>query len=166
MCSIHANSAREALVKLCTLPLLAGENISASFVIPTVATSVDLIVHTATDHLGQRRVREIIGIPGRVEGDVIETADIFTSQGDRLVRAKGYPPYPDRFVRLGLDLAALLAAGPEAGRQWGVVEALAAQMTVRGRWLWVDPERWRKREHGLIGRWLEVRTTCRPTTPD
>jgi pilus assembly protein CpaF len=28
MCTIHANSAREALVKLCTLPLLAGENIS------------------------------------------------------------------------------------------------------------------------------------------
>lgn len=27
MCTIHANSAREALVKMCTLPLLAGENI-------------------------------------------------------------------------------------------------------------------------------------------
>jgi len=115
MCSIHANSAREALVKLCTLPLLAGENISASFVIPTVATSVDLIVHTATDHLGQRRVREIVGIPGRVEGDVIETADIFTTEGDRLVRAEGYPPHPDRFARLGLDLAGLLAAGSDRG---------------------------------------------------
>ncbi len=28
MATVHANSAREALVKLCTLPLLAGENIS------------------------------------------------------------------------------------------------------------------------------------------
>jgi len=28
MASLHANSAREALVKMCTLPLLAGENIS------------------------------------------------------------------------------------------------------------------------------------------
>ena len=37
MCTIHANSAREALVKMCTLPLLAGENISARFVVPTVA---------------------------------------------------------------------------------------------------------------------------------
>lgn len=27
MCTIHANSAREALVKMCTLPLLAGDNI-------------------------------------------------------------------------------------------------------------------------------------------
>jgi pilus assembly protein CpaF len=33
MCTIHANSAREALVKTCTLPLLAGENISARFVV-------------------------------------------------------------------------------------------------------------------------------------
>jgi hypothetical protein len=35
MASLHANSAREALVKLCTLPLLAGENISARFVVAT-----------------------------------------------------------------------------------------------------------------------------------
>ena len=39
MCTMHANSAREALVKMCTLPLLAGENISARFVVPTVAAS-------------------------------------------------------------------------------------------------------------------------------
>ena len=39
MCTLHANSAREALVKMCTLPLLAGDNISARFVVPTVATS-------------------------------------------------------------------------------------------------------------------------------
>ncbi|WP_245154848.1 ATPase, T2SS/T4P/T4SS family [Nocardioides sp. 1609] len=35
MCTLHANSAREALVKMCTLPLLAGENISARFVVPS-----------------------------------------------------------------------------------------------------------------------------------
>ena len=38
MCTLHANSAREALVKMCTLPLLAGDNISARFVVPTVAS--------------------------------------------------------------------------------------------------------------------------------
>lgn len=43
MCTIHANSAREALVKMCTLPLLAGENISARFVVPR------------SDHLGVHR---------------------------------------------------------------------------------------------------------------
>ena len=77
---MHANSAREALVKMCTLPLLAGENVSAAFVVPTVAASVDLVVHLGLDANGQRRVREIVGVTGRVEGDVIETSDIFTLQ--------------------------------------------------------------------------------------
>src|SRR6478672_2095838 len=77
MCTIHANSAREALVKMCTLPLLAGENISARFVVPTVASSVDLVVHLGIDHLGVRRVNEIGGVPGRAEADVIETEPIF-----------------------------------------------------------------------------------------
>ena len=113
MCSIHANSAREAVVKLCTLPLLAGENIGTSFVVPTVAASVDLIVHTGTDQHGQRRVREIVAVPGRVEGEVVETSDIFTTRDDRLVRADGYPPHPERFRRLGIELATLLRA-PDA----------------------------------------------------
>ncbi len=42
MCTIHANSAREAVTKMCTLPLLAGENIGSRFVVPTVAGCVDL----------------------------------------------------------------------------------------------------------------------------
>jgi pilus assembly protein CpaF len=109
MCSIHANSAREAITKLCTLPLLAGENVSHSFVVPTVAGSVDLVVHTARDAQGHRRVREVVGVPGRVEGDAIETADIFVTRADRLVRAEGWPPHADRFIRAGFDLAELLA---------------------------------------------------------
>ncbi|MGH3331184.1 MAG: CpaF family protein, partial [Nocardioidaceae bacterium] len=72
MASLHANSAREALTKMCTLPLLAGENISARFVVPTVASSVDLVVHLGIDNGGARRVNEIVAVPGRVEGDVIE----------------------------------------------------------------------------------------------
>ena len=49
MCSVHANSAREAVIKLCTLPLLAGENVTAAFVVPTVATSIDLVVQVGID---------------------------------------------------------------------------------------------------------------------
>jgi pilus assembly protein CpaF len=39
MCTLHANSAREALVKMCTLPLLAGENVTAALVSPHVLCS-------------------------------------------------------------------------------------------------------------------------------
>jgi pilus assembly protein CpaF len=109
MCSLHANSAREAITKLCTLPLLAGENVSHTFVVPTVASSVDLVVHLAKEADGRRGVTEIVGVTGRTEGDVIETSQIFRRYGDSLVRADGYPPHPDRFARSGYDLPTLLA---------------------------------------------------------
>ncbi|WP_037362232.1 CpaF family protein [Nakamurella lactea] len=112
MCSVHANSAREAVVKLCTLPLLAGENVTDAFVVPTVAASVDLVVQLGIEPDGSRRIREIVALPGRVEAGVIETADIFTTEDGTLVRAQGFPPHQDRFVRYGIDLPALLA-GPE-----------------------------------------------------
>ncbi|HWJ85039.1 MAG TPA: ATPase, T2SS/T4P/T4SS family [Cellulomonas sp.] len=108
MATIHANSAREALTKLCTLPLLAGENISDRFVVPTVASAVDLVVHLDLDAAGRRRVREIVAVPGRVEQGVVETADVFTTRAERLVRADGFPPHVERFARHGIDLAALL----------------------------------------------------------
>jgi pilus assembly protein CpaF len=108
MGTIHANSAREAITKMCTLPLLAGENISSRFVVPTVAGCIDIVVHTAVEHDGSRRVREVVAVPGRVEGDVVEMEPIFVRQGDRMVRADGYPPRPESFARAGYDLAELL----------------------------------------------------------
>ncbi|WP_106275887.1 CpaF family protein [Geodermatophilus tzadiensis] len=110
MCTLHANSAREAVVKMCTLPLLAGDNIGHAFVVPTVAASVDLVVHVATEHSGQRRVREVVAVPGRAEDGVVELADVFTTREGRLVRAEGFPPHPERFTAAGFDLSALLQA--------------------------------------------------------
>jgi pilus assembly protein CpaF len=109
MCTIHANSAREAITKMCTLPLLAGENIGSRFVVPTVAGAVDIVVHTQLIESGRRRVREICAVPGRVEGDVVELEPIFILRNERLIRADGYPPHPDRFERIGYDLSRLLA---------------------------------------------------------
>ena len=108
MASLHANSAREALVKMCTLPLLAGENIGARFVVPTVASSVDLVVHLGMDRHGVRRVNEIVAVPGRAEGDTIETETVFKRSGEDLVRATGLPPRPERFERIGVDVHHLL----------------------------------------------------------
>jgi pilus assembly protein CpaF len=107
LCTVHANSAREALLKVCTLPLLAG-GISPGFVTPTVAGCLDLVVHLAADADGRRRVREIVGVPGRVEGGVIETSEVFGTHEGRLVRRAGAPPRAERFERLGLDLRRLL----------------------------------------------------------
>ena len=118
MSSIHANSAREAVTKLCTLPLLAGENIGSRFVVPTVAGCVDIVVHIATERDGTRRVREVVGVPGRVESDLVELEPIFGRQATQLMRADGYPPHAERFADAGYDLADLLGgsrAAPAAG---------------------------------------------------
>jgi pilus assembly protein CpaF len=112
MCTIHANSAREALVKVCTLPLLAGENISARFVVPTVAASVDLVVHLGVDQHGVRRVNEIVGVPGRVENDVIETEPLFETRGGDLRRTRGMPPRVELYERAGIDVHRLLTEDP------------------------------------------------------
>lgn len=111
MATLHANSAREAVVKMCTLPLLAGENVSSRFVVPTVASSIDLVIHTALERDGVRRVREIAAIPGRCEGDVVEMADIFVRRGGELQRADGFPPHIERFDAAGYRLPELLAKG-------------------------------------------------------
>ena len=109
MSTLHANSAREAVVKICTLPLLAGENVSAAFVVPTVAGAVDLVVHLDLDRDGHRTVREIAALSGRVENGVIELADVFhRDDAGRLVRGPGTPPGADRFLRVGHDLVSLL----------------------------------------------------------
>jgi pilus assembly protein CpaF len=90
--------------------LLAGENVSHNFVVPTVASSVDLVVHIARDARGHRRVREIVAVPGRVEGDIVETADVFVTRDDRLLRADGWPPHGERFHAAGFELTELLGS--------------------------------------------------------
>lgn len=109
MASVHANSAREAVTKLCTLPLLAGANIAADFVVPTVAGCVDLVIHLRTEANGQRRISEISAVSGRVEQGVIEMAPIFESRDGQLFRADGFPPHEQRFANAGFDLAAILS---------------------------------------------------------
>ena len=64
LCTIHANSTLDALLKLCTLPLLAGGNISSEFVRPTVSTCIDLVVHCTLNAEGERRVSEIRRVTG------------------------------------------------------------------------------------------------------
>ena len=111
--TLHANSAREALTKLCTLPLLAGPNVTAGFVVPAVAGAIDLVVHLELDARLRRRTREIVAVTGRVEEGTVETEDLFRRVGPDLVRADGFPPHRERFERIGVDVVALLGNGRE-----------------------------------------------------
>ena len=110
MGTIHANSARAAITKISTLPLLAGSNISSAFVVPTVAVSLDVVVHLRRDPSGIRRVSEICAVPGGVEGDVVELDTIFHSPRGQLVRGQGFGHLGERFAAVGRDLHAILEA--------------------------------------------------------
>jgi len=88
---------------------LAGENISARFVVPTVAASVDLVVHLGMDPHGRRHVNEIVAVSGRVENDVIETEPVFERERSGLVATGGRPPRLERFAQIGVDVYAVLA---------------------------------------------------------
>jgi pilus assembly protein CpaF len=107
MTSIHANSAPEALTKLTTLPLLAGENVTHAFVVPTVAASIDLIVHLSNER-GVRRTQHILGVSGRVESSVIETVSLFERRGAALRWTGHRPPKQERFDAAGIRLEAML----------------------------------------------------------
>jgi pilus assembly protein CpaF len=95
--------------------MLAGENISARFVVPTVGASVDLVVHLGIDEHGVRRVNEVVAVPGRVENDIIETEPIFVREGTELRRTGGMPPRVERFTRLGIDVHGILTGTSRGG---------------------------------------------------
>ena len=111
MCSIHANSARDALAKLSTLPLLAGRNIDSSFVLPTVAGCIDIVVHCEIDRHGRRRVTEIIAPSGQLAGSTIEASPLFLSPHGHLEPTGSHPTKLAKFRAAGVDPAAVLRQG-------------------------------------------------------
>lgn len=108
MCTLHANSAREALAKLSTLPLLAGRNIDADFIVPTIAASLDLVVHLERRADGRRQVASIIAPTGASTGRMIEAATIFERRGGVLEATGSHPPRSAKLAAAGLDVGALL----------------------------------------------------------
>ena len=109
MSSIHANSARDALSKLSTLPLLAGRNIDSGFVVPTVAGCIDVVVHCEIRG-GRRRVIEIVSPSGNVTGSVIEASTIFAQRNGALEPTGGFPTRTAKFRAAGFDPASVLAS--------------------------------------------------------
>lgn len=72
MATIHSNSVHETILKLCTLPLLAGPNVTAEFVSQTVAASVDLVIHVVRLANGKRKVQSIAALTGTLKAGLPE----------------------------------------------------------------------------------------------
>ena len=105
MGTLHANSPRDAIIKLQTLPLLAGENISHKFIAPTVTSAIDVIVHTTLDAEGKRRINEVAAVTGRYENDRAEIEMLWKWDGSQYQRGVGSLPNPDRFNAIGAPLS-------------------------------------------------------------
>jgi len=106
MTSVHANSAREAIRKLTTLPLLAGENLDRRFVASTVASCVELVVFCERRADG-RRISEIVSVGDQIGADAPTLGPIFERRGGALVWT-GERPSAERYERAGIDLGAVL----------------------------------------------------------
>jgi pilus assembly protein CpaF len=105
---VHANSAREALRKLTTLPLLAGENLDRRFVASTVAACVDLVVFCRRDS-GARAITEILAVASQVgDGEELTTGTVFQGAGRELRWTGEMPGGLERFAERGIDVMSVL----------------------------------------------------------
>lgn len=76
MCTLHANSPREALTRLENLVAMTGVKMPSRAVRTQIAEAVDLIVQISRMRDGVRRVTRVTEIVG-MEEDVITTQDLF-----------------------------------------------------------------------------------------
>jgi pilus assembly protein CpaF len=112
MTTIHANSPREALVRLETLCLMAGLQLPSAAVREQIAQSIHLVVHQARLSDGSRRITSVSEVAGLDENGDIRVRDIFefvrTDTGPRgevigEFRLTGYlPSFLDQFITHGL----------------------------------------------------------------
>lgn len=87
--TVHANSAADALDKLTLLPLLAGRNIDRSFIAPSLAVAVDLVVHCVRGTDGVRRVHEVIAPTGEIRDGRLITRSVYAHGADMNAGRRG-----------------------------------------------------------------------------
>ncbi len=76
ICTVHANTPRDALSRLETMVLMAGVDLPIRAVREQIASAVQLIVHQARLADGTRRFTHVTEVVG-MEGDTIVTQDVF-----------------------------------------------------------------------------------------
>jgi pilus assembly protein CpaF len=115
--TLHANSPRDALLRLETMVLMSGMDLPLKVIRQQVASAVDLIVHQARLKNGPRKITAISEVSG-MEGDTIVMTDIFkyeqtgvTAEGEPIgnFKATGIRPmFSPRLEAVGYRLSAEL----------------------------------------------------------
>ncbi len=114
MCTIHANTPREALTRLENMVAMAGVKLPNEAVRTQIANAINLVVQIARMRDGMRRITRITEVVG-MEGEVVTTQDLFAynyegeDSDGRLVgkfeSAGVRPAFFDRARYFGLDRA-------------------------------------------------------------
>jgi len=81
---------------------------ASAFVVPTVASCIDLVVHCARHASGRREVTEILSLGRRVENGIVESSMVFALADGQLQPKANSMPSAEKFARAGYDVAALL----------------------------------------------------------
>ncbi|HLI56327.1 MAG TPA: ATPase, T2SS/T4P/T4SS family, partial [Actinomycetota bacterium] len=129
LCTVHANSAREALTALVNAAIMAGENVGEGIVRTVFASSIDFVVHldrddgarVGPDEEVRRQVMEILAVvPAMTDNFSTEPIFVREALGRPLVWTGAYPPEVELIERSlpeGVTLAAVLAgrAAPGGG---------------------------------------------------
>jgi pilus assembly protein CpaF len=113
LCTLHANTPRDALSRVETMVLMAGYDLPVRAIRQQVCSALDLLVHLTRVRDGSRRVVAISEVM-RMESDIITLQDIFTFKqqqitGDgkvvgRLEATGMRPSFMDKFNRSGISL--------------------------------------------------------------
>jgi pilus assembly protein CpaF len=83
LATLHANSARDALEKLVSYSVLAGQNVAIPFIRRTVASVIDVVVFLRRTGRN-REIEEIAFVPDQLSGDVFTVETIFARDRGQL----------------------------------------------------------------------------------
>ncbi|MBI5247179.1 MAG: CpaF family protein [Elusimicrobia bacterium] len=104
--TLHANSAREAMMRLETLVLQAGIDMPLKAIRSNIVTAVDFIVFLGRLGDGSRKVMQVAEITG-MEIETISMSDLFTldvRKGGTALRPSGaVPRFYDRLRKQGIE---------------------------------------------------------------
>ena len=122
-CTVHANSARDALAAIVNAAIMAGENVTEQVVRRVFASSIDFVVHLDrdmrrhedADHGIRRQVREILAVTPSLTSGEFTTEPIFvrSNLGEPILWTGAHPPAElcdriDRALPSGANLHAIL----------------------------------------------------------
>jgi pilus assembly protein CpaF len=101
MCTIHANTPRDALTRLENMLLMGAVEMPLTAIRQQVASSVDMVLQVARLRSGRRCVTSITDVVG-MENDIVITEEMWRFNGDGFEGTGRQPSWMEAVDRAGL----------------------------------------------------------------